>query len=599
MVSIMMNFCFLSQKKELTEPVFDISATAQSEVDIKIYVDQYVKDCISYQEQEFEIWKAKNIVTPLHDPIKIRNRQKTILWWSFSSFCILLILTIIGFTPYPPVFQKIFFNPTHLQNSIPTMTATCTFIILAIFSVRLYPIKNKTGFMSCIFCIIVLSTITCLGYLLYPPFIPQTISNVPPNSPMFFSFVGLIIGAPIAYAVWTIRDENMAQQIENARKDTNLKDFQRLSEWASGFHLPEDKTITTNKKITKPVEQGIEETVEVTTTSESFSPPKENQQISRRVGAESLQLAAIYQIQDFMRGMYGEQFMKPAFHLLHSIWEGLISPILPPEHLPPNEIQVMNTREILSQMHKKPIIKAINRALIGDHGMVLRLFRNELAGVFLAGISNKNLVEQEIYLAGLDMMGCDLRFSSLRGIQIQGSDLSGCMIDGSFFDDNGSSGKQISNFSNVIFKRSFLDYCNFSFCNMSQCKFEAIEKINETDFSSSKLYLMNLRGVELSNCNFSASALQHANLSSCKFFGCKLISVDLRYVNIIRTNIELSIADKASISSSTVFSLNNSPALHYNSNELFVKWLEAGAVWVNNETGIAVSPQPKQLPPYQ
>ena len=46
----------------------------------------------------------------------------------------------------------------------------------------------------------------------------------------FWNFIILIVSAPVAFAIWHFRDENNKQQIENQRKDINLKEFQKLSE---------------------------------------------------------------------------------------------------------------------------------------------------------------------------------------------------------------------------------------------------------------------------------------------------------------------------------------------------------------------------------
>ena len=46
----------------------------------------------------------------------------------------------------------------------------------------------------------------------------------------FWNFIILIVSAPVAFAIWHFRDENNKQQIENQRKDINLKEFQKLSD---------------------------------------------------------------------------------------------------------------------------------------------------------------------------------------------------------------------------------------------------------------------------------------------------------------------------------------------------------------------------------
>lgn len=90
-------------------------------------------------------------------------------------------------------------------------------------------------------------------------------SNSNGNSVGYWNFIILIVSAPVAFVIWHFRDENNRQQIENQRKDINLKEFQKLSEWVSGAHLPEIKTVskTTQKSSSKDGAEIIEQTTEL------------------------------------------------------------------------------------------------------------------------------------------------------------------------------------------------------------------------------------------------------------------------------------------------------------------------------------------------
>jgi hypothetical protein len=93
-----------------------------------------------------------------------------------------------------------------------------------------------------------------------------------------------VILAPVAFVLWWFRDTNQLWLIENNRKDTNLKDFQRLSEWATGMHLVEDEVITKTTEpekrvltseqaeLASPQEAQEIPTVEVETTAKSSKP---------------------------------------------------------------------------------------------------------------------------------------------------------------------------------------------------------------------------------------------------------------------------------------------------------------------------------------
>jgi hypothetical protein len=82
----------------------------------------------------------------------------------------------------------------------------------------------------------------------------------------------LLITAPILFVIWAFRDHNRLRELENQRKDTNLKEFQRLQEWA--------------------------------TNSE-----KNN---------VALQISALHSLRGYLKGEYGESFRRGAFEIFVS-----------------------------------------------------------------------------------------------------------------------------------------------------------------------------------------------------------------------------------------------------------------------------------------
>lgn len=88
------------------------------------------------------------------------------------------------------------------------------------------------------------------------------IKNSDSNSVGYWNFIVLIVSAPVAFVIWHFRDENNRQQIENQRKDINLKEFQKLSEWVSGAHLPEIKTVSKTTQKSSSKDGAIEQTTE-------------------------------------------------------------------------------------------------------------------------------------------------------------------------------------------------------------------------------------------------------------------------------------------------------------------------------------------------
>ena len=158
------------------------------------------------------------------------------------------------------------------------------------------------------------------------------IKNSSENSVGSWNFIILIVSSPVAFVIWHFRDENSRQQIENQRKDINLKEFQKLSEWVSGAHLPEiniEKSITKsssttdNESAASPKKQITEQTAE---RSKEYGQKPDNAHwgtFSKRDGAVALQISAIYNLLPFFRGDYGESFRQPAFNLLKSAWQSM------------------------------------------------------------------------------------------------------------------------------------------------------------------------------------------------------------------------------------------------------------------------------------
>ena len=220
----------------------------------------------------------------------------------------------------------------------------------------------------------------------------------------FWNFIILIVSSPVAFVIWHFRDENSRQQIENQRKDINLKEFQKLSEWVSGAHLPEiniEKSITKsssttdNESAASPKKQITKQTAE---RSKEYGQKPDNAHwgtFSKRDGAIALQISAIYNLLPFFRGDYGESFRLPAFNLLKSAWQAMQQESL-------NElVEVLSNerqREIIDKLKQKaqsPMGVALTHVLLSLNRESTRLnlqdFPEMLPNICLAGINFKGL----------------------------------------------------------------------------------------------------------------------------------------------------------------------------------------------------------------
>lgn len=174
------------------------------------------------------------------------------------------------------------------------------------------------------------------------------------NSVGYWNFIILIVSSPVAFVIWHFRDENSRQQIENQRKDINLKEFQKLSEWVSGAHLPEIKVIDENIEKSFKANDEFAVSPERKTIEEKEEHSKEYGQnpdidhfdtFGKRDGAVALQISAIYNLLPFFRGDYGESFRLPTFNLLKSAWQAMQKDEL-------NELNELDELNKLKELYK-------------------------------------------------------------------------------------------------------------------------------------------------------------------------------------------------------------------------------------------------------
>lgn len=305
----------------------------------------------------------------------------------------------------------------------------------------------------------------------------------------FWNFIILIVSAPVAFAIWHFRDENNKQQIENQRKDINLKEFQKLSEWVSGAHLPEIKTVskTTNKynlkndaeivrQSTLPIEYTTEETEEYSKQPKTA----DFDTFSKREGAVALQISAIYNLLPFFRGDYGESFRLPAFDLLKSTWQ-----IMQQDGL--KMFEKSRSVSELEQRAKSPLGIALTHVLLSSHKdnnqVILRDFYKILPSICLAGM-DFNLGADEsvaINLSDLNLNGVDFRGAVLRKVNFQKSKL-----------------------HNAKFKKANLKEANFQNTELQ------FADLRDANLIQADLQDANLRGVNLQNTYFNWLQLKNS-----------------------------------------------------------------------------------------
>ena len=342
-----------------------------------------------------------------------------------------------------------------------------------------------------------------------------------------WNFIILVVSAPVAFAIWHFRDENNRQQIENQRKDINLKEFQKLSEWVSGAHLPEIKTIdkTTQKEGLKDKGeingklQLIERTTEKTEEYGKKPHVEGFDTFGKREGAVALQISAVYNLLPFFRGDYGESFRMPAFNLLKSAWQAMQQDSLKKwetENLSDDEQQAII--EELELKADSPMGVALTYVLLSldqkNMQLNLRDFPEMLPNLCLAGMNFhlSGVDEKARNLSGLNLSGVDFRGAYLRKVQFEESQL----------------------------KRANLQNANLLEANLQNAKL-LFANLQNADLSGANLQHTNLSGAELQNADLWFANLQHTNLSRANLQHADLSEANLQHTNL--SDAELQNAD--------------------------------------------------------
>ena len=350
-----------------------------------------------------------------------------------------------------------------------------------------------------------------------------------------WNFIILVVSAPVAFAIWHFRDENNRQQIENQRKDINLKEFQKLSEWVSGAHLPEIKMVdkTTQKEGLKDKGEidGEFQLIERTTekTEEYGTKPYIGgfDTFGKREGAVALQISAIYNLLPFFRGDYGESFRMPACNLLKSAWQQ--------DRLKKWETANSSSnkqREIIRELRRKaesPMGVALTHVLLSldQKNMQLNLhdFPEMLPNLCLAGMNFhlSGVDEKARNWSGLNLSGVDFRGAYLEEVQFEKSQLN-------------SADLQYADLSGAKLQNAKLLFAKLQNAHLLEANLQNA-KLTEANLQNADLLKANLQNAaswlaELQNANLSGAKLQNANLSGANLQNATLLFAELQNANL-------------------------------------------------------------------
>ena len=338
-----------------------------------------------------------------------------------------------------------------------------------------------------------------------------------------WNFIILVVSAPVAFAIWHFRDENNRQQIENQRKDINLKEFQKLSEWVSGAHLPEIKTVdkTTQKEGLKDkgeIEgelQLIERTTEKTEEYGKKPHAEGFDTFGKREGAVALQISAVYNLLPFFRGDYGESFRRPAFNLLKSAWQAMQQEDnlkkWVTENLSDDQQQLIIIQD-LRQKAESPMGVALTHVLLSlnqkNTQLNLRDFPEMLPNICLAGMNFhlSGVDEKARDWSGLNLSGVDFQRAYLKKVHFEESQL---VLANLQYADLSGANLQSANLQHADLSVAYLQHADLSGANLQYAY------LQDADLSEAYLQDADLSGADLQGANLGGAELQNANLRGC------------------------------------------------------------------------------------
>lgn len=120
-------------------------------------------------------------------------------------------------------------------------------------------------------------------------------------------FISTLAAAPIALLIWAFRNTDKIKDLQHAKENIRQADFHKIEEWAASF---------------SPVmshETGAETAADQTETQGSTDANNPAKRKTDKAEANVLQIAAIYQLLPYVKGEYGNRFVRPAMEIYRSL----------------------------------------------------------------------------------------------------------------------------------------------------------------------------------------------------------------------------------------------------------------------------------------
>lgn len=295
----------------------------------------------------------------------------------------------------------------------------------------------------------------------------------------FWTLLTLIVSSPVAFMIWSFRDRNATDQINNSRKDTNLKEYHKIVEW-----------------------------------------------ITNKDSSDELKISAIY----YLRRFYEDKslgFQQAALHLLLSTWESMQKNELEKLKTVNDKAEAKSIINSLRENGNSPLGMAITKVLLSNDGECILDYPEVfpsicLAGMnfYLPGLSNdivNNLFNNEkIKYSGIQLQGCQFRRIKLNNVNFSNSNLLGTEWGIDEFQDE-------SFWNHVSFRECDFRYSSINKVSLTNCNFSSS---NFTNATFSQLDIDDLTKFYGVNLIYSSMIFIHLHKGS-QFLGSIIFQSDL------------------------------------------------------------------------
>jgi uncharacterized protein YjbI with pentapeptide repeats len=307
---------------------------------------------------------------------------------------------------------------------------------------------------------VVLSSVLSIAllWLIYKnPYEWVMLKQITIDTKSIISLTTLIITAPIVFVVWLFRDKNKLLELENARKDTNLKEFQQLQRWATGNM---DGNSDNDNKI-------------------------------------ALQISALHSLRAYLKGEYGESFRRGAYEIFRAILATQHQKIL-------QQLKNDESKTIMGAIDSCPLTKQLNIIASEEWFNLLINHNFPTKGISLVGVDlsrtylhhrtyGETLGLQGARLQGANLWGAQLQGASLWRAQLQGADLRSAQLQGA---NLGKVQLQGANLWGAQLQRADLRYARLQGADLRNVELQGTD-LGKAQLQGANLWEVQLQGADL------------------------------------------------------------------------------------------------------